>query len=187
MRGLGTSLTSLACMIMPENVPIMLALCSMLARPYYAPNYAGIIRPSLTASNKSWAEAWERGYIHKSLPAFRLAFNYAVSVQTRLLSSKPHIGGGDRNKMLTDLIYQQWKEYEFDEVELKKYSVLLSYPNESNPNVLELRDRGGTVLYSARTAQEPPLTPGENDSTVASPFNAYAGVGSASVRCLCSS
>ena len=32
---------------MPENVPIMLALCSMLARPYYAPNYAGIIRPSL--------------------------------------------------------------------------------------------------------------------------------------------
>ena len=47
MRGLGTSLTSLACMIMPENVPIMLALCSMLARPYYAPNYAGIIRPSL--------------------------------------------------------------------------------------------------------------------------------------------
>ena len=33
--------------IMPENVPIMLALCSMLARPYYAPNYAGIIRPSL--------------------------------------------------------------------------------------------------------------------------------------------
>ena len=32
---------------MPENVPIMLALCLMLARPYYAPNYAGIIRPSL--------------------------------------------------------------------------------------------------------------------------------------------
>ena len=32
---------------MPENIPIMLALCLMLARPYYAPNYAGIIRPSL--------------------------------------------------------------------------------------------------------------------------------------------
>ena len=32
---------------MPENVPIMLALCLMPARPYYAPNYAGIIRPSL--------------------------------------------------------------------------------------------------------------------------------------------
>ena len=49
IRGLGTSLASLACnATMPENVPIMLALCSMLARPYYAPNYsAGIIRPSL--------------------------------------------------------------------------------------------------------------------------------------------
>ena len=43
--------------IMPENVPIMLALCSMLARPYYAPNYAGIIRPSLatcTGSCRTW-------------------------------------------------------------------------------------------------------------------------------------
>ena len=34
---------------MPENVPIMLALCLMPARPYYAPNYAGIIRPSLAS------------------------------------------------------------------------------------------------------------------------------------------
>ena len=35
---------------MPENVPIMLALCLMPARPYYAPNYAGIIRPSLLST-----------------------------------------------------------------------------------------------------------------------------------------
>ena len=35
---------------MPENIPIMLALWLMLARPYYAPNYAGIIRPSLICS-----------------------------------------------------------------------------------------------------------------------------------------
>ncbi len=28
-------------------VPSMLALCSMLARPYYTTNYAGIIRPTL--------------------------------------------------------------------------------------------------------------------------------------------
>ena len=72
-------------------------------------------------------------------------------------------------------------EYGFDEVELKNYSVLLSYPNESNHNVVELQDETGQVLFSADTAQEPPLTPGENDSTVASPFNAYAGVGNASV------
>ena len=37
---------------MPENVPIMLALCLMPARPYYAPNYAGIIRPSLPVTRE---------------------------------------------------------------------------------------------------------------------------------------
>ena len=79
------------------------------------------------------------------------------------------------------LIYNQWKEYGFDEVELKNYSVLLTYPNESNHNVLQLQNETGEILFSADTAQEPPLTPSENDSTVASPFNAYAGVGNASV------
>ena len=34
--------TNLACMMMPENVPIMLTLCSMLAKPHYARNYAGL-------------------------------------------------------------------------------------------------------------------------------------------------
>ena len=46
-KSLGTSLAVLACTIMLEKVPCMLALCSMLARPYYAPHYASIIRPSL--------------------------------------------------------------------------------------------------------------------------------------------
>ena len=33
--------------IMLESVPIMLALCSIFPRPYYARHYAGTIRPSL--------------------------------------------------------------------------------------------------------------------------------------------
>ena len=33
--------------IMLESVPIMLALCSIFSRPYYARHYTGIIRPSL--------------------------------------------------------------------------------------------------------------------------------------------
>ena len=35
---------------MLESVPIMLALCSIFPRPYYARHYAGIIRPSLHQS-----------------------------------------------------------------------------------------------------------------------------------------
>ncbi len=69
----------------------------------------------------------------------------------------------------------------FDKVELVNYSVLLSYPNTSNPNVLQLKGGDGLLLYNGNTAQEPPLTPGENDSNVAPPFNAYSGSGEAKV------
>ncbi len=69
----------------------------------------------------------------------------------------------------------------FDKVELVNYSVLLSYPNTSNPNVLQLLSAKSELLYSAHSKQEPPLTPGEDDPNVAPPFNAYSGSGETSV------
>ena len=59
------------------------------------------------------------------------------------------------------------------------YTVLLTYPDPSAPNVVELMGADGTVVYSANTTMEPPLTPGEDDPTVAPPFNAYSGLGNA--------
>ena len=82
--------------------------------------------------------------------------------------------------MLAQYVYNEWMGYNFDNVNLVNYSVLLSYPNTSNPNVLQLK-QGSEVIYTANIDQEPPLTPGENDSKVAPPFNAYSGSGSASV------
>ena len=83
--------------------------------------------------------------------------------------------------MLAQLIYNQWTGFNvFDNVNLMNYSVLLSYPNTSNPNVLQLM-QGSEVIYTAHIDQEPPLTDGENDTRVAPPFNAYAGSGTASV------
>ena len=73
----------------------------------------------------------------------------------------------------------------FDKVELVNYSVLLSYPNTSNPNSLQLFDGKGQLLYNAHSKQEPPLTPGEDDPNVAPPFNAYSGNGTASVSDFC--
>ena len=69
----------------------------------------------------------------------------------------------------------------FDEVELVNYSVYLSYPSPDKGNVLQLLGPTGDVLYEANTSKEPPLTPGENDSTVVPPFNAYSGYGNATV------
>ncbi len=51
----------------------------------------------------------------------------------------------------------------------------------SNTNVLQLKTGSGDVLYTGNSNQEPPLTPGENNSNVAPPFNAYSGSGEAKV------
>ena len=99
----------------------------------------------------------------------------------RTLTAKPHIAGSEENHQLAVMIYEQWEGFSFDKVELVNYSVLLSYPNTSNPNRLFLMNSTGEVLYDAHTEQEPPLTPGEDDPNVAPPFNAYSGSGTATV------
>ena len=98
------------------------------------------------------------------------------------LTSLPHIAGSPQNKILALGIYSRWLAYGFDDVQLVNYSVLLSYPNTSNPNVLRLKNSTGGTIYEAHTQGEVPLTPGENDSTVAMPFNAYSGTGNATGR-----
>ena len=93
------------------------------------------------------------------------------------LTVAPHIAGGQVNRELAEMIYRKWQTYNFDSVELFNYSVLLSYPNTSNPNTLTLRDSNGETLYQSHIALEPPLTPGENDPRVVPPFNAFSGSG----------
>ena len=80
------------------------------------------------------------------------------------------------------LVYNRWKGYRFDKLELTNYTVLLQYPgNYTRPNQLQLQNSTGGVIYNASIQQEKPLTPGENDSSVAPPFNAYSGNGNATV------
>ncbi len=97
------------------------------------------------------------------------------------LTAKPHIAGSEENHKLAVMIYDQWSKFNFDIVEMVNYSVLLSYPNTSNPNILQLLNSKGDMLYSAHCKQEPPLTPGEDDPNVVPPFNAYSGSGEAKV------
>lgn len=77
------------------------------------------------------------------------------------------------------MLYQQWIGYGFDDVQMINYTVLLAYPDANNPSSLQVIGSDGSVVYTANTTQEHPLTPGEDDPTVAPPFNAYSGVGSA--------
>ena len=96
------------------------------------------------------------------------------------LTAHPHIAGSTGDRDLANLIYDQWKSYKFDKVEMVNYSVLVSYPNSSAPNALKLM-QGSEIIYTAHTEQEPPLTPGEDDSNVVPPYVAYSANGRVSV------
>ena len=68
-------------------------------------------------------------------------------------------------------------------MELLNYTVLLQYPNDTNPNKFRLLDGSGKVYYDAPTAKlEPALIPDENKTGVARPFNAFSAAGTAKVR-----
>jgi N-acetylated-alpha-linked acidic dipeptidase len=100
---------------------------------------------------------------------------------TRILSKNPHIAGSPRNKFLAEMIKDRWEEAGLDDVKLTPYDVLLSYPEKSDPNFIELLDGRGQTLYRSPLT-EAILTPGENQSDVVPPFNAYSAPGDIQVH-----
>ncbi|KAL5481828.1 hypothetical protein EMCRGX_G022079 [Ephydatia muelleri] len=147
-----------------------------------------LVGKSVFTTNSSSQSAWGANVVDggTSVPVLSWIDDQLLTTNIRnnlqSLTVLPHIAGSPQNMKLAQDIYTQWVNYGFDDVQLVNYSVLLSYPNTSNPNVLLLKNATGDTIYSAHTAQETPLTPGENDSTVAMPFNAYSGSGSATGR-----
>lgn len=100
----------------------------------------------------------------------------------RNLSLSPHIAGMPRNTELAGQLYHDWQSYGFDDVKMVNYTVLLSYPDLARPNLLEIRNKSGGVVYKSNTLMEPPLTPGEDDPNIVPMFSAYSGTGNATVR-----
>ena len=64
----------------------------------------------------------------------------------RLFSEQIHLGGENRSKELAEYLAKEWREYGFDEVEMPKYKVLLSYPMEDKPNVTSIVKGNGTIM-----------------------------------------
>ena len=101
----------------------------------------------------------------------------------RNLTLHPHIAGSDQNNKLAEQLALQWRSYGFDNVEITNYTVLLTYPNRSSLNVLNIVSSSdmNNVVYVANTTLEKPLVDGEDDPDVAPPFNAFSGIGTANV------
>ena len=99
---------------------------------------------------------------------------------SRDLTKRPHIAGHDQNKKLADDLAKHWKDVGLDHVTLTPYEVMLSYPNMSDLNYVQLLNENNTEEYKS-PLREAVLRPDENDTDIVPPFNAYSGTGTVEV------
>ncbi|XP_030056025.1 N-acetylated-alpha-linked acidic dipeptidase 2 isoform X2 [Microcaecilia unicolor] len=88
----------------------------------------------------------------------------------------PHLAGTEQNLLLAKQIQAQWKEFGLDSAELVHYDVLLSYPNESNPNYISIVDEHGNEIYNT-SLSEPPPQGYETVTNMVPPYNAFSAQG----------
>ena len=96
----------------------------------------------------------------------------------RYLTKAPHPGGSPFSKEQAEHIKTKWEEFGLDKVELKKYDVLLSYPEI--PGIASIKSADGSTLFTAQR-KEKVLESSENDPNVLPPFNAYSSSGNVTV------
>uniref|UniRef100_A0A452ING8 glutamate carboxypeptidase II n=1 Tax=Gopherus agassizii TaxID=38772 RepID=A0A452ING8_9SAUR len=96
-------------------------------------------------------------------------------------TQRPHLAGTAENLRLAQQIQAQWKEFGLDSVELAHYDVLLSYPNETNPNYISIIDEHGTEIFNTSLFEPPP--PGyETVTDVVPPYSAFSAPGVPEVK-----
>ncbi|NXG49191.1 NALD2 dipeptidase, partial [Psilopogon haemacephalus] len=94
----------------------------------------------------------------------------------RSFTKLPHLAGTEQNLLLAKQIQDQWKEFGLDSAELVHYDVLLSYPNETQPNYISVIDDQGNEIFNTSLSEPPP--PGyENVTGILPPYNAFSAQG----------
>uniref|UniRef100_A0A8V5FRG9 Glutamate carboxypeptidase 2 n=1 Tax=Melopsittacus undulatus TaxID=13146 RepID=A0A8V5FRG9_MELUD len=88
----------------------------------------------------------------------------------------PHLAGTEQNLLLAKQIQGQWKEFGLDSAELVHYDVLLSYPNEKQPNYISVIDDQGNEIFNT-SLFEPPPHGYENVTDILPPYNAFSAQG----------
>ncbi|KAL3873958.1 hypothetical protein ACJMK2_037033 [Sinanodonta woodiana] len=94
----------------------------------------------------------------------------------RNLTEEPHLAGTPADEKQAKELRDFWLSVGLDHVTITPYRVLLSYPEERDPNVVELLSSNGTVLYTSPLTEKI-INPEENKTRVVPPFNAYSAPG----------
>ncbi|XP_067424606.1 N-acetylated-alpha-linked acidic dipeptidase 2-like [Emydura macquarii macquarii] len=125
-------------------------------------------------SNKTTNSADAYQNVRQKLVAEMKAEN--IKQFLRSFTKFPHLAGTEQNLHLAKQIQAQWKEFGLDSAELAHYDVLLSYPNETQPNYISIIDDQGNEIFNT-SLFEPPPQGYENVTGVLPPYNAFSAQG----------
>ncbi|XP_031552258.1 glutamate carboxypeptidase 2-like [Actinia tenebrosa] len=151
-------------------VGVSIAVGYVIGRAVYRRNE--LVEKTASTSSKVTSET-EKQLLHKEAVEQVSSSNLRESL--RYFTSIPHTPGSKETYDQALHIKNKWLEYGFDNVELKKYQVLLSFPEKAG--VVAINAENGTELYKTL----PPDVnndPAYNDSRVFPPFSAYSPAGS---------
>ncbi|CAH2328422.1 Hypothetical predicted protein [Pelobates cultripes] len=124
---------------------------------------------------------WLRSMSHDGNPKYRYELQkeiqtHKIEQNLKYFSSKPHIAGSSQEEdVLANYIYTTWKS-SLNGAKIYNYTVLLSYPNSTDPNYVAIVSSDGTESDISDKVEKI-LSPDQNDSTVVNPFNAYSPSG----------
>ncbi|XP_069102028.1 putative N-acetylated-alpha-linked acidic dipeptidase isoform X2 [Argopecten irradians] len=99
-----------------------------------------------------------------------------IKENLRRYTSRPRMSGTVGGDEIIDIIADEWRNSGLDMVRVTPYDVLMSYPNRTNPNTVELMSNNNEVVFQAATYEEP-LDAEGNNSEIVPPFNAFAVAG----------
>ncbi|KAM7179083.1 N-acetylated-alpha-linked acidic dipeptidase 2-like isoform 1-T1 [Macrochelys suwanniensis] len=129
-----------------------------------------LMKPTKKTTNS--ADAYQN--VRQKLVAEMKAEN--IKQFLRSFTKFPHLAGTEQNLHLAKQVQAQWKEFGLDSAELVHYDVLLSYPNETQPNYVSIIDDQGNEIFNTSLFEPPPVGY-ENISGVVPPYNAFSAQG----------
>ena len=99
----------------------------------------------------------------------------------RNLTANPHIAGTPQDFTQADMLRQFWLDVGLDHAATTPYEILLSYPSETEPNILSLYDTNTGNDVIASPAKEENLTSEETRDDFPFPNLGYSGNGTVTV------
>ncbi|XP_068220182.1 N-acetylated-alpha-linked acidic dipeptidase 2-like [Palaemon carinicauda] len=99
-----------------------------------------------------------------------------IKENLRELTSKPHLAATDRDDELALMIQKRFMEAGFDTSDMVPYDVLLSRPDENNPNLITLHDQDDKVVFTSKF-KEVEVREGDDSPDFVHAFTGYSPAG----------